>query len=92
MNNELKALDKFTEWIIFVVIGFVLGLLASNTVAPYLETQPREQKVIDSLSNKNESIKVKVDSLETIKNAKVIEVSTLDDDSTVKLFYKLVKE
>lgn len=39
----------------------------------------------------NDSLKIKVDNLDSIKNAKVIEVKTLDNDSTVKLFYQLIK-
>lgn len=39
----------------------------------------------------NYSLKIEVDNLDSIKNAKVIEVKTLDNDSTVKLFYQLIK-
>ena len=39
----------------------------------------------------NDSLKIKVNNLDSIKNAKVIEVQTLDNDSTVKLFYQLIK-
>lgn len=43
------------------------------------------------LQKHNDSLKIKVDNLDSIKNAKVIEVKTLDNDSTIKLFYKLIK-
>lgn len=39
----------------------------------------------------NDSLRIEVNNLDSIKNAKVIEVKTLDNDSTVKLFYKLIK-
>ena len=39
----------------------------------------------------NDSLRIEVDNLDSIKNAKVIEVQTLDNDSTVKLFYQLIK-
>ena len=48
--------------------------------------------VTDSIIKVNDSIKIKVEHLDSIKNAKVIEVQTLDNDSTLKLFYKLVSE
>ena len=35
---------------------------------------------------------VKIEKLDSAKNAKVIEVQTLDNDSTLKLFYELVSE
>ena len=46
----------------------------------------------DSIIKVNDSIKIKVEHLDSIKNAKVIEVKTLNNDSTIKLFYKLVSE
>ena len=48
--------------------------------------------IADSIIKVNDSIKIKVEYLDSIKNAKVIEVQTLDNDSTLKLFYKLVSE
>ena len=48
--------------------------------------------IADSITKVNDSIKIKVEHLDSIKNAKVIEVQTLDNDSTLKLFYKLVSE
>ena len=48
--------------------------------------------VTDSIIKVNDSIKIKVEHLDSIKNAKVIEVQTLDNDSTLKLFYELVSE
>ena len=43
------------------------------------------------LQKHNDSLKIEVDNLDSIKNAKVIEVKTLDNDSTVKLFSQLIK-
>ncbi len=48
--------------------------------------------VTDSIIKVNDSIKIKIEHLDSIKNAKVIEVQTLDNNSTLKLFYKLVSE
>ena len=57
------------------------------------ETDTKENITItDSIIKVNDSIKIKVEHLDSIKNAKVIEVQTLDNDSTLKLFYKLVSE
>ena len=43
------------------------------------------------LQKHNDSLKIEVNNLDSIKNAKVIEVKTLDNNSTIKLFYKLIK-
>ena len=57
------------------------------------ESNTKENVTIaDSIIKVNDSIKIKVEHLDSIKNAKVIEVQTLDNDSTLKLFYKLVSE
>lgn len=47
---------------------------------------------IDDKIKANDSIKLEVENINSIKDAEIIEVSSLDNDSTVKLFYKLVKE
>ena len=57
------------------------------------ETDTKENvTVTDSIIKVNDSIKIKVEHLDSIKNAKIIEVQTLDNDSTLKLFYELVSE
>ena len=38
------------------------------------------------------NLKIKFEKLYSIKDSKVIEVSTFNNDSTLKLFYKLVSE
>ena len=43
------------------------------------------------LQKHNDSLKIEVENLDSAKNAKVIEVKGLDNDSTVKLFYKLIQ-
>ena len=43
------------------------------------------------LQKHNDSLKIEVNNLDSIKNEKVIEVKTHDNDSTIKLFYKLIK-
>ena len=71
-----------------IVVGSIVWGLYFNKVKPPVE----KNKQVDSLIVANDSIKIKVKELDSIKNAEVIEVYSLDDDSTVKLFYKLVKE
>jgi hypothetical protein len=89
MNEELTGLDKFTTWVILFGLGFIFGVIVASK---YNRPPVEKSNTIDSLSVVNDSIKVKVELLDSIKNAKVIEVSTLDNDSTAKLFYKLVRE
>ena len=86
-------IDRVIEYCICLFVGIFIGTI----VGAFYINKPKEQintrtEVIDSLTKVNDSIKIKVEQLDSIKNAKVIEVSTLDNDSTLKLFYKLVSE
>ena len=81
------------------VVGCYLVILAVVIIYSYSkkiinnETDTKENvTVTDSIIKVNDSIKIKVEYLDSIKNAKVIEVQTLDNDSTLKLLYKLVSE
>ena len=71
---------------IFCVIG--IGVV----IQIGLEASPVERTTVDSLTQVNDSIKITIEHLDSVKNAEIIEVSTLDNDSTLKLFYKLVSE
>ena len=80
------------------VVGCYLVILAVVIIYSYSkkiinnEIDTKENvTVTDSIIKVNDSIKIKVEHLDSIKNAKVIEVKTLDNDSTIKLFYKLIK-
>ena len=46
----------------------------------------------DSIKKENNKLIIEVNNLDSLKNAKIIEVKSLDNDSTVKLFYKLIRE
>lgn len=70
----------------FAIIG-VISLFKEHSNKPV-----KEIINIDSVTKVNDSLKLKVESLDSIKNAKVIEVVNLDNDSSIKLFYKLVSE
>ena len=92
MNNEVSKLDRFIEIIITLTAGFIIGVLTTLSLQNKDNTTVENNNVIDSLITVNDTIKIKVEKLDSIKDAKVIEVSTLDNDSTLKLFHELVSE
>ena len=47
---------------------------------------------IDSIKQDNNKLILEVNNLDSLKNAEIIEVKSLDNDSAVKLFYKLIRE
>lgn len=84
--------DKLTH-INIILIVFVIGIVIGCFIGYYSNSNKNiTNDKIDSLNNKREAIKIKVEKLDSIKDAKIIEVSTLNNDSTLKLFYKLVSE
>lgn len=66
--------------IVSMIVGTYYHRQNNNVIEPNVEIQKH-----------NDSLKIKVDNLDSIKNAKVIEVKALDNDSTIKLFYQLIK-
>ena len=92
MNDSTNLFDKFLLIVICVIIGFVAGVIVHHKYECNTSIPVEKNVSIDSLTTVNDSIKLKVDRLDSIKDAKVIEVSTLNNDSTLKLFYKLVSE
>ena len=89
MNGfEKLCKNVFRGCVVLVALIFTVNYIREKVSSPV----ERNDTTIDSLITVNDSIKLKVEHLDSIKNAKVIEVSTLDNDSTLKLFYKLVSE
>ena len=89
METEgIKVFEKILDYIIICIVGFLFGCW----VGYKYNTTPHVEEIVsvDSIIKTNDSIKFKVEHLDSIKNAKVIEVQTLDNDSTVKLFYELI--
>lgn len=83
-NEDVKSC------VIFIVL--VVAFCASIAICDYYHK--KNNNIIETdveLQKHNDSLKIKVDNLDSIKNAKVIEVQNLDNDSTIKLFYQLIK-
>lgn len=82
--------EIFIGVILFFVIGIVLVIIMTFIDNCYKKSNNIIEDNIE-LQKHNDSLKIEVDNLDSIKNAKVIEVKTLDNDSTIKLFYQLIK-
>ena len=75
-----------------IFVGLVVALCVSIAICDY--NRKKNNNIIKTdveLQKHNDSLRIKVDNLDSIKNAKVIEVKTLDNDSIIKLFYKHIK-
>ena len=88
MSNLIKEIIKGASMFFVFVIVIIAIMYIVNSY------HIKNNNIIESdveLQKRNDSLKIEVDNLDSIKNAKVIEVKTLDNDSTIKLFYQLIK-
>lgn len=94
MNDEgrevfERGLFLILSWIFFFIIGAGFEYYINrDNITHHVE----EIVKTDSIIKVNDSIKIKVERLDSIKDAKIIEVQTLDNDSTLKLFYELISK
>ena len=76
-----------------ILLVFIFVVIWATIIGTYYHSK-NNNNIIEQdveLQKRNDSLKIEVNNLDSIKNAKVIEVKTLDNDSTIKLFYKLIK-
>lgn len=86
MINFIKDIIKSV--VIFFIFGIVI--IAIMSLIDNKKTYTVVEQNVE-IQKHNDSLRIEVSNLDSIKNAKVIEVQTLDNDSTVKLFYQLIK-
>ena len=87
----MEGFDEFCKGI-FLTIIIVISIVCAVNITKYYNK--KNNNIIEQdieLQKHNDSLKFKVNNLDSIKNAKVLEVEVLDDDSTISLFYNLIK-
>lgn len=85
--------DWFAKFLLVVtIIGCVFGAIKSCSGDNEKASSPVEEMRIDSLTKDNTKLILEIDSLDSIKNVQTIEVKTLDNDSTLRLFYELIRK
>lgn len=95
----IKIVKKFIEkagdiLIIELTVVFILvlvGIIFKQQKDTDIDIKKAELDIDDKIKS-NDSIKLEIENINKIKDAEVIEISSLNNDSTIKLFYKLVKE
>lgn len=89
-------MSNFVSYTKDVLVLFVVIIIAAFAVmgicSLFISSPVKDISGVNVLIKQNDSIKVKINNLDSIKNAKIIEVESLDNDSTIKLFYELVSE
>ena len=88
---KCKNINRIT--VIEIIIILLIVLVVVMNCLPFKSTTttpPVESSRIDSITKENSKLIIDVKYLDSIKNAKSIEVKNLDNDSTLKLFYQLI--
>lgn len=91
----MDDIDGIIIRIIPIIIALMFALLIGgciDTCLSYNERINNNKHIIDSIKIVNKEYKNKLNKLDSIKDAEIIEVKALDNDSTVKLFYRLIRE
>lgn len=92
MDDDIYSIIKR---IIPLIIALMFALLIGgciDTCISYNKRIDNNKHIIDSIKIVNKEYKNKLNKLDSIKDAEIIEVKALDNDSTVKLFYRLIRE
>ena len=98
----MKEINEFIKYVLLfikeifigVILFFVMGIVLAIIMTFIDNYYKKSNNIIEDnieLQKHNDSLKFKVNNLDSIKNAKVLEVEVLDDDSTINLFYNLIK-
>ena len=91
----MDDINGIIKRIIPLIITLMFALLIGgciDTCVSYNERIDNNKHIIDSIKTVNKEYKNKLNKLDSIKDAEIIEVKALDNDSTVKLFYRLIRE
>lgn len=89
----MKLKDLVTEiFLAICVICVFIGAVHTCCKPISTTSSPVEEIAVDTLKLENEKLIIEVNNLDSIKDVKVIEVKSLDNDSTLKLFYELIRK
>lgn len=83
--------DWFAKFFLIIcIIATICGCIYTCSRNHKTTTPPVERYRIDSITKENNKLILEVEHLDSIKDAKIIEVKSLDNDSTLRLFYQLI--
>ena len=88
---KCKGINKLICIDIIVILVIILAIILNYLLFKSIQTtSPVGSSDIDSIVKDNDKLIIEVKHLDSIKNAKSIEIKSLDNDSTLRLFYQLI--
>ena len=96
-NNPEEVINGCITSIILALVILAGIIFCSITIYKYCTEDKKPVtsstiEYVDSIKKENDKLILEVNNLDSLKNAEIIEVKSLDNDSTIKLFYKLIRE
>lgn len=92
MSNEGTNWRDTIICLICIVFIFFIIIVASRCDDREIPPTKPNKVNVDSLLNTNDSIKVVITYIDSVKNEEIQQVLKLDNDSTLELFKQLVRE
>lgn len=95
VNNMKQIITPFNILLVLFIIFIILIILLFNTCNKDNSCKPRspvEEYRIEQTSKANAELIKEIKELDSIKHEKINEVKSLDNDSTLSLFYKLIRK
>ena len=95
-NSKERIIVRITS--ITAVLIFLAGIILGAIVIHKHYTKDKNivtnstTEYVDSIKKENDKLILEVNNLDSIKNAEIVEIKNLDNDRTIKLFYKLICE
>lgn len=88
---KCKKINKLTLVEIIIILLIILVIVVNYLPFKSMSTtSPVESSKIDSIAKDNDKLIIEVKHLDSIKNAKSVEIKSLNNDSTLWLFYQLI--
>ena len=88
---KCKKINKLIITVLIVTLFIILATIINYLLFESIQTtSPVGSSNIDSVVKDNDKLIIEVKHLDSIKNAKSIEIKSLDNDSTLRLFYQLI--
>lgn len=85
-----KMILHIIVWLCALFVGVMIGIVID--VQKYNTTSPvEEMDTVKKLTNSADSIKLIIINLDSAKRDEIQKVQTLDNDSSLKLFYELLR-
>ena len=78
--------------LVIIFVASIFSILIGLCIDHYNNNnQVKENNKVDSITKVNKTLIIEVNNLDSLKNAEIIKIKELDNDSTIKLFYKLIR-